>query len=121
MFIIDLQMIYLGVGLFGLILVNILLGSVHAILEKQFNKEKFKNGIIKGVIVGISIIIVYFIGLLTPTIIIMEMNGQKVTLITAIQLILVTSFLYYGKEVIVKLTIFMNSKLGNRGSDDRSL
>lgn len=118
MFTIDLQMLNLAIGLLGLILVNILLGSVSAILEKKFDKTKFFNGIIKGVIVAFCFIAVYFIGLLTPSIIIMEMNGQEVTLLTAIQLILLTSFLYYGKEVVVKLAFFVNAKFGDRGSGE---
>jgi len=111
MFQIDMQMLYLGIGLLGAIIINILLGSVSSILQRQFDKTKFINGIIKGAIVAICFIGVYFIGLLAPAIILININGQEVTILTAIQIILVTSFLYYIKEVIIKLAKFVNAKV----------
>jgi len=110
----DFQMVYLGIGLLGLILINILLGSINSFLERKFDKVKFINGIIKGVIVTISFIGVYFIGVIVPNISI-DINGQEITLLMAINVIILGGFTYYAKEVLIKLSSFVNAKINLNG------
>ncbi len=109
-FVLDFQMLYLGLGLLGLVLINILLGSIDGFLQKQFDKVKLINGIIKGSIVTVSFIGVYLIGNLVPDITI-EINGQEMTLLMAINVIILGGFAYYAKEVLTKLASFIGVKL----------
>ena len=107
----DLNMINVGVGLLGLILINIILGSMSAILQKQFDKIKLFQGIIKGIIVTISFIGCVFIGQLNPDILVISAEGQDVNLVTGINILLITAYIWYGKEVFTKLASFVNAKI----------
>ena len=107
---IDFQMLYLGIGLLGLVLINILLGSIDGFLQKQFDKSKLLNGIIKGGIVTSSFVGIYLIGCLVPDIMI-DINGQEITLLMAVNVIILGGFAYYAKEVLMKLASFINIKL----------
>jgi small basic protein len=111
-FVFDFQMLYLGVGLLGLVLINILLGSINSILERKFDKKIFINGIIKGFIVVVSFIGVYGIGLINSEIY-LDINGQQLTLLMAVNTIVLGGFVFYGKEVMVKLANFVNAKFIN--------
>jgi len=108
-FVFDFQILYLGIGLLGLILINILLGSINSFLERKFDKEKFINGIIKGSIVIISFVGVYLIGNIVPDVI-LDINEQEVTLLMAINVIILGGFIWYAKEVLQKLASFINAK-----------
>lgn len=106
----DFQMLYLGIGLLGFVCLNILLGSVDGLLQKQFDKVKFLNGVIKGAVVSFSFVAVYFIGCLLPEIAI-NIDGQELTILMAVKLILTGGVVYYAKEVIVgKLIPFVGAK-----------
>lgn len=108
-FVLDYQMIYLAAGLLGLILINILLGSISSFLERKFDLEIFVNGLIKGIIVIVSFAGVYLIGFFVPDILI-EINGQEFTLLMAVNIIVFGGFVFYAKEVLVKLSAFVNAK-----------
>lgn len=110
-FVFDFQMLNLGIALLGFIIINILLGSINGILERKFDKEKFINGIIKGGIVAISFVGVYFIGTLIPDVMI-DINGQEITILMAVNLIVVSGLAWYAKEVLVKLASFVKAKFG---------
>ncbi len=110
-FAIDFQMLNLGIGLIILVCTNILLGSINSLLERKFDKEKFISGLIKGVIVSISFIAVYFVGILNPNISI-DVVGQQLTLIMAVNVILFGGFGWYGIEVLSKLASFVKAKFG---------
>ena len=85
-FVFDVQIFNLGLGLLILIGVNILLGSINSILERKFDKEKFIAGVVKGVIVSVSFIAVYVVGLLNPSIA-LDIMGQQLTLHMAVSAI----------------------------------
>ena len=108
-FVFDFQMLYLGIGLIILISINILLGSVNSLLEKKFDKTKFLNGCIKGSIVSISFCGVYFVGILNPSIA-LEIMGQQLTLVMAVNVILISGFSFYAFQVLKKLASFVNAK-----------
>ncbi len=108
-FVFDYQMLNLGIGLIGLILINIFLGSINSFLERKFNKEKFINGIIKGSVVTVSFLGVYGVGILNPEIS-LDIAGQQLTLLMAVNIILIGGFSWYGFEVLKKLASFVNAK-----------
>lgn len=101
----------LGLGLLVLIAVNIILGSINAILSKEFDRGKFLRGIIKGVIVALCFAATYLVGWLNPDIMAVTINGQSVNLLTAVYLVIMAGFLFYAQEVIRKLAAFVCGKL----------
>ncbi|TCX51913.1 MULTISPECIES: hypothetical protein [unclassified Dehalobacter] len=116
MFTIDIVLVKIALSLVLLICANILLGSMNAILARQFDKTKFVNGLLKGLVVALAILLVYVAGLLVPNIVIMQIDGQDVTLVMALSMLLVASLLFYGKENIGKIASFINAKFGDNTS-----
>ena len=108
-FVFDFQMLNLGIGLAILIVINILLGSINSLLQRTFEKEKFISGLIKGSIVTVSFLGVYAVGILNPTIS-LDIAGQQLTLLMAVNVILIGGFSYYGFEVVSKLASFVGAK-----------
>ena len=103
--------VLLGLGLLLLITVNIVLGSIDAVLSGQFDGTKFKRGIIKGLIVALCFAVTYLVGWLNPDVMAVTINGESVNLLTAVYLVIMAGFLFYAKEVIVKLASFVKGKL----------
>jgi hypothetical protein len=103
-------MIYLGIGLLGLIIINIILGSVKSVFESKFDKVKLLQGVVKGFIVSLCFIGCYFIGLLNPNIIVINANGQDINLLTGVHMVVLGGYLVYGKEVLTKLATFTGAK-----------
>lgn len=110
----DIQIFTLGLSLLALICINILLGSINAIIHKDFDKIKLIQGSIKGVIICVSFIGCYFIGVLNPDIIVINANGQDINLLTAINVIILSGYIWYGKEVLIKLANFINVDIVNK-------
>lgn len=105
------DIINLGIGLVLLITVNIILGSVDAMLAGEFDRTKFWRGIVKGAIVAVCFIITYLVGWLNPGVVAISINGQAVNLLTAVYLVIMAGFLFYAYEVIGKLAAFVKGKL----------
>ena len=101
----------LGLGLLVLIAVNIILGSIDALLTKSWDKGKFLRGIIKGAIVALCFAAAYLVGWANPDVLAVTINGQSVNLLTAIYVVIMAGFLFYAKEVLMKLATFVNGKL----------
>lgn len=108
---IDIELIHLVIGLIALMVANILLGSIDALLNQQFNTKVLKQGIIKAIVVAISFILTYVAGYLNPDILAIEVNGETVNLIIAVTMILIAGFVYYGNEVLKKLIVFVKGKI----------
>lgn len=113
MFNIDMEMVKIAFALLLLIGANILLGSTNAFMARQFDKTKFINGIIKGSVIAVSIVMVYAAGLLIPNIVIMQIDGQNVTLVMALGMLFVAAIIAYGQEDIGKIATFFKTKFGN--------
>lgn len=103
--------LWLGLGLLTLIAINIVLGSIDALLSGSFDRGKFFRGVIKGFIVALCFAATYMVGWLTPNVLAISINGQAVNLLTAVYLVIMAGFLFYAKEVILKLAFFVNGKL----------
>ena len=108
-FVFDFQMLNLGIALLGFIIINILLGSMDTLLQKKFDKDKCIMGCIKGAIITASFVGVYFIGTLIPDVMI-DINGQEITILMAVNLIVVSGLAWYAKEVLIKLASFVKAK-----------
>ena len=101
--ILDITTIRLAAGLILVILANIALGSTGAIIEGDWDKVKFRNGCIKGGVVAVSLIDVYFAGYLNPNLMVVDIDGQTVNLMTAVSLVMLAAFTAYSVDVIKKL------------------
>jgi len=106
----DQNILYLGISLLALITINIILGSISSLFQKQFDKTKLFQGIIKGLVVTACFVSVIYVGKLTPNIIVINVNGINVDLFTATHMLMLSSYIFYGKEVLVKLSSFVSGK-----------
>ena len=95
MHVLDMTIIRLAAGLVLLIAANIALGSINAIIAGDWDKAKFRNGCIK--------IAVYFAGYLNPDLMVVEVDGQTVNLMTAVSLAMLAAFTAYAVDVLKKL------------------
>lgn len=95
-------MLNLLIGLALVILANMLLGSITSIINKKFNWKKLGKGTIKGAVVLTSIGLLWLAGLLNPNVIILDY-----TITDGVQLIALSSFIWYGGQAIVKLKNIM--------------
>lgn len=109
--IIDIKTLYIAGALLILMSVNIILGSLNAIAERNFNGKTFLQGIIKAITIVGCFILVYAAGLLTFDLAVISINGEEVNVLTAIYLLLVYAFYHYSKEVILKLRDVIKSKV----------
>lgn len=107
--ILDMTTIRLAVGLILVILANIALGSTGAIIEGDWDKVKFRNGCIKGGVVAVALIAVYFAGYLNPNLMVVDIDGQTVNLMTAVSLVMLAAFTAYAVDVIKKLKDMLTS------------
>ena len=92
----DMASIRLAVGLVLLIAANIALGSINAIIACEWDLVKFRNGCIKGGVIALALIAVYFAGYLNPDLMVVEVSGQTVNLMTAVSLVMLAAFTAYA-------------------------
>ena len=111
---IDQNTLYLGISLLVLATLNIILGSVSSLFKKEFNITKFWQGIAKSLIVVFCFISVVLVGQLLPNILLINIDGNEVNLANATYLLMLSGYIFYGKEVLVKLSGFIkgNFKIG---------
>lgn len=107
-----LNVVRLGVGLLLLMGVNIFLGSVNALFTQEFDKKKLAQGAIKAGAIVFCFIVTYMAGWLNPTVVVMTVEGAgEVNLLTAVVLVITGGFLFYGKEVVLKLAALVKCKI----------
>ena len=94
----DMASIRLAVGLVLLIAANIALGSINAIIACEWDLVKFRNGCIKGGVIALALIAVYFAGYLNPDLMVVEVSGQTVNLMTAVSLVMLAAFTAYAVD-----------------------
>jgi len=104
------QNLLLGGSLLILVIVNIVLGSLSGLFNKQFDKTKFFQGICKGAIIVISFILILIVGRLNSDILIVQVNDQNLDLATATQMLMASSYAWYGLEIYKKMTGLLSGK-----------
>jgi len=116
MFNIDIELIDITIGLIFLIIANIGLGASEAkIIFDNFDWKKLRQGILKAMIVIASSYLMYLAGKLNPDIIAINIDGQELNLMSAINIALIGGFIFYANECIKKLKLAINSKVGTEG------
>ena len=103
------HLIKLLIGLPIAIVSNIILGIALANLKHDFNKEVLKVGVIKAILVYISIGLLVYLGTILPELSVMIAN-ELYTLQGAIELGLFSSVLYYSGQSVIKLFKLINAK-----------
>lgn len=101
--ILDMTVVKLAAGLLLLIAANIALGSINAIIAGTWDLIKFRNGCIKSLVIAAALIAVYLAGFLNPDLMVVDVDGQKVNLMTAVTLTMLAAFTVYAVDVIKKL------------------
>lgn len=101
--VLDMTIIRLAAGLVLLIAANIALGSINAIIDGEWDQTKFRNGCIKSAVVAATLVAVYFAGYLNPDLMVVEVDGQTVNLMTAVSLAMLAAFTAYAVDVLKKL------------------
>ena len=101
--VLDMTIIRLAAGLVLLIAANIALGSINAIIDGEWDQTKFRNGCIKSAVVAAALVAVYFAGYLNPNLMVVEVDGQTVNLMTAVSLAMLAAFTAYAVDVLKKL------------------
>ena len=101
--ILDMTVVKLAAGLLLLIAANIALGSINAIIAGTWDLIKFRNGCIKSLVIAAALIAVYLAGFLNPDLMVVDVDGQKVNLMTAVTLTMLAAFTAYAVDVIKKL------------------
>ena len=104
----DYNIFNLGLSLLILALINITLGSITSIFQQQFDKIKFLRGFIKASIIVLSFVGVIYVGSLNPDIVVISVNNQNVDLYTGTKMLMLTGYLFYGKQVLIKLSSFVS-------------
>jgi len=99
----DFNIINLSIGMVLLMTVNITLGSLNAIFDGKFNWKKFIKGVGKSTVVALCIGTTYYAGSLNPDILVMELNGTQVNLLTAVYTAIFSAYLWYAKEDVIKI------------------
>ena len=101
--VLDMTIIRLAAGLVLLIAANIALGSINAIIDGEWDQTKFRNGCIKSAVVAAALVAVYFAGYLNPDLMVVEVDGRTVNLVTAVSLAMLAAFTAYAVDVLKKL------------------
>lgn len=96
-------MIKIIIGLVSVMVANVLLGVTLAKLKKEFKKDKLLNGLVKYLGIIIGVLLMYLSGYLNPNIIVTNINGIEVNLMTAIEVLFVSGIVYYGMQDLIKL------------------
>lgn len=104
---IDQNTLYLGISLLVLTTLNIILGGVNSLFQKEFDITKLFKGIAKSLVVVLCFVSVVLVGQLLPNILLINIDGKEVNLASATYLLMVSGYLFYGKEVLVKLSGFI--------------
>lgn len=96
-------MIKIVIGLVSTMLANVLLGVTLAKLKQEFKKEKLLSGLVKylGIILGVSLM--YLTGYLNPDIVVANINGVEVNLLSGIEVLFVSGIVFYGMQDLIKL------------------
>lgn len=108
------------IGLICVMISNILLGTSLATLKKNFNKTVFVNGIIKAILIVFSIGAMYLCSYLNPDIMIANVNGQDVNLISGMELLFIAGIMLYGFKSLVKLRDLLKLKTNIEERNDNN-
>lgn len=103
------EFVTLGLAISVSMLVNILFGSIDAIIGLTFDYKLFLKGILKAIAITFGCLGLYFVGTILPEIVI-PLGAQELTIQMALHTILLTVAIKYVIEAFNKLLILLNVK-----------
>jgi len=98
------------IGLICVMISNILLGCSLATIKKEWNKDKFFNGLFKAFFIVISCILLYLCSYLNPDVLIINIDGNNLNLIDGMKVIFISGIALYGYNDLIKLKQIFTAK-----------
>lgn len=92
------------IGLFALMLSNIVLDVTIKTFTEQFDFKSFFKIILKSMIILIASLLIYYAGYLNPTILVVTLNNVEMNLVDSLKMIYIAGIMFYGFNCIKKLS-----------------
>lgn len=105
------NMIKIIIGLVCVIFANILLGAKLADLKNEFSWSKLWAGLYKSICIIIAVCLMYICSYYNPDIMVANINGINVNLITGMEAIFVAGIALYGFQDLNKLQQLLKTKV----------
>lgn len=105
------NMIKIIIGLVCVIFANILLGAKLADLKNEFSWSKLWAGLFKSICIIIAVCLMYICSYYNPDIMVANINGINVNLITGMEAIFVAGIALYGFQDLNKLQQLLKTKV----------
>lgn len=105
------NMIKIIVGLVCVIFANILLGAKLADLKNEFSWSKLWAGLFKSICIIIAVCLMYICSYYNPDIMVANINGINVNLITGMEAIFIAGIALYGFQDLNKLQQLLKTKV----------
>ena len=105
-------MVKIILGLFCVMVSNVLFGVTLAKLKGMFNKEKLITSFVKYISLIIGVFFLYIAGILNENVIVAQIDGVFVNLVSGIKLLLTLGLIYYGGQALIKLKDLLGIKTG---------
>lgn len=96
-------MVKIILGLFCVMVSNILFGVTLAKIKGMFNKDKLITSFVKYISLIIGVFFLYIAGMLNENIIVAQIDGISVNLVTGIKILFTFGIMYYGGQALFKL------------------
>lgn len=105
------NMIKIIIGLVCVIFANILLGAKLADLKNEFSWSKLWAGLFKSICIIIAVCLMYICSYYNPDIMVANINGINVNLITGMEAIFIAGIALYGFQDLNKLQQLLKTKV----------
>lgn len=91
---------------------NILFGVTLAKLKGMFNKDKLITSLVKYISLILGVFFLYIAGMLNENVIVAQIDGVFVDLVSGTKLLLTLGLMYYGGQALIKLKDLLGIKIG---------
>ena len=105
-------MVKVILGLFCVMVSNILFGVTLAKIKGMFNKDKLLKSLVKYISLILGVFFIYIAGVLNENVVVAEIDGISVNLVSGIKLLLTLGLMYYGGQSLIKLKDLLGIKIG---------
>ena len=104
-------MVKVILGLFCVMVSNILFGVTLAKIKGMFNKDKLITSFVKYISLIIGVFFLYIAGMLNENVIVAQIDGVSVDLVSGIKLLFTFGLMYYGGQSLIKLKDLLGIKI----------
>lgn len=105
-------MVKVILGLFCVMVSNILFGVTLAKIKGMFNKDKLLKSLVKYISLILGVFFIYIAGVLNENVVVAEIDGISVNLVSGIKLLFTLGLMYYGGQSLIKLKDLLGIKIG---------